>query len=138
VGVFTFIPTWVIQDVIVYLFAIVTMVFIVRHEKHPVSVILELICFVLLYAAVFENFAILMKWYGYGRSVLMIFNVPASVPVMEFMVVYGALRLADSMKMPGWFKRDLPSHAAGPLPSMSCCVYLLQKHLKESAKVGYS
>jgi hypothetical protein len=114
------------------------MVFIVRHEKHPVSVILELICFVLLYAAVFENFATLMKWYGYDRSVLMIFNVPASVPVMEFMVVCGGLRLADSMKMPEWCKRDLPSHAAGPLPSISCCVYLLQKHLKESAKVGYS
>jgi len=104
VGVFTFIPTWVIQDVIVYLFAIVTTVFIIRHEKHPVSVILEFICFVLLYAAVFENFATLMRWYGYGRSVLMIFNVPASVPVVEFMVVYGGLRLADSMKMPEWCK----------------------------------
>lgn len=103
-GVFTFIPTWVIQDVIVYVVAIVTTLFIVKHEKHPASVILEFICFVLLYAAVFENFATVMGWYGYGRSVLMIFNVPASVPVMEFMVVYGALRLADSMKMPEWCK----------------------------------
>ena len=55
-GVFTFIPTWVIQDGIVYLFAIVTTLFIVKHEKHPASVILEFFCFVLLYAAVFENF----------------------------------------------------------------------------------
>ena len=103
-GVFTLIPTWIIQDVIVYLFAVITLVFVVRHEKQAASVMLEFVCFVLLYAAVFENFATLMGWYGYGRSVLMIFNVPASVPVMEFMVVYGGLRLADSMKMPEWCK----------------------------------
>lgn len=103
-GVFTLIPTWIIQDVIVYLFAVITLVFVVRHEKQAASVMLEFVCFVLLYAAVFENFATLMRWYGYGRSVLMIFNVPASVPVMEFMVVYGGLRLADSMRMPEWGK----------------------------------
>ena len=58
-GVFTFIPTWVIQDGIVYLFAIVTTLFIVKHEKHPASVILEFFCFVLLYAAyaMFTGFA---------------------------------------------------------------------------------
>jgi len=104
VGTFTFIPTWIIQDVIVYVFATITTLFIIRHEKQATSVILEFICFVLLYAAVFENFATLMMWYGYGRSVLMIFNVPASVPVMEFLVVYSALRLTDAMKIPGWCK----------------------------------
>lgn len=104
VGVFTFVPTWVTQDILVYLLAIVTAVSIIRHEKRPVPLILEFICFVLLYAAVFENFATLMGWYGYGRSLLMILNVPASVPVMEYMVVYGALSLADSMKMPEWCK----------------------------------
>lgn len=103
-GTFTFIPTWIIQDVIVYLFAIITVVFIIRHEKQAASVILEFICFVLLYAAVFENFATLMGWYGYGRSVLMIFNVPASVPVMEYLVVYSGLRLADAMQIPTWCK----------------------------------
>jgi hypothetical protein len=104
VGTFTFIPTWIVQDIIVYLVAIITVVFIIRHEKHSASVILELICFVLLYAAVFENFATLMGWYGYGRSVLMIFNVPASVPVMEYLVVYSGLRLANAMKIPTWCK----------------------------------
>ncbi len=103
-GTFTFIPTWIAQDVIVYVFAIITTLFIIRHEKQAASIILEFICFVLLYAAVFENFATLMGWYGYGRSLLMIFNVPASVPVMEFLVVYSALRLADAMKIPGWCK----------------------------------
>jgi len=103
-GTFTFIPTWIVQDIIVYLVATITVVFIIRHEKPPVSVILEFICFVLFYAAVFENFATLMGWYGYGRSVLMIFNVPASVPVMEYLVVYSGLRLADAMKIPTWCK----------------------------------
>jgi hypothetical protein len=104
VGTFTFIPTWIVQDIIVYLFAIITVVFIIRHEKQAASVILEFVCFVLLYAAVFENFATLMDWYGYGRSVLMIFNVPASVPVMEYLVVYSGLRLADAMRIPTWCK----------------------------------
>ncbi|MHB8070409.1 MAG: carotenoid biosynthesis protein [Candidatus Cryosericum sp.] len=103
-GTFTFIPTWIVQDIIVYLFAIITVVFIIRHEKQAASVILEFVCFVLLYAAVFENFATLMDWYGYGRSVLMIFNVPASVPVMEYLVVYSGLRLADAMRIPTWCK----------------------------------
>ncbi|MHB8106817.1 MAG: carotenoid biosynthesis protein [Candidatus Cryosericum sp.] len=103
-GTFTFIPIWIVQDIIVYLFAIITVVFIIRHEKQAASVVVEFACFVLVYAAVFENFATLMGWYGYGRSVLMIFNVPASVPVMEYLVVYSGLRLADAMKIPAWCK----------------------------------
>jgi hypothetical protein len=103
-GKFTFVPVWIIQDVIVYVLAVITLVFIVKREKHPATTLLEFICFVFLNAAVFENFATLQGLYGYGRSLIMIFNVPASVPVMEYIVVYTALRLADSMKIPTWTK----------------------------------
>lgn len=103
-GKFTFVPVWIIQDVIIYVLAVIMLVFIVKREKHPASTILEFVCFVLLNAAVFENFATLQGMYGYGRSLIMIFNVPASVPIMEYIVVYTALRLADSMKIPTWTK----------------------------------
>ncbi len=41
----------------------------------------------------YENFATLMKWYGYGRSLIMIFNVPITVPIVEYLVVYSTLRI---------------------------------------------
>jgi hypothetical protein len=103
-GTFTFVWQWIVMDVIVYLLAVILIVFIVKKEKHPAAILLEFICFVLLNAAVYENFATLMGWYGYGRSLIMIFNVPASVPVMEYIVVYAALRLADAMKIKAWMK----------------------------------
>ena len=57
-GSFTFIPTWEIQDLIVFIIAIATAIFIIRREDHPESVLLEMLCFCFLYAAVYENFAV--------------------------------------------------------------------------------
>jgi hypothetical protein len=95
---------WAIQDVIILVLAVVTTVFILRKEEHPVPVILEFVCFVLLNAAVYENFATLMGWYGYGRSLLMIFNVPLSVPILEYLVVYSSLHLLGAMNVKTWCK----------------------------------
>jgi hypothetical protein len=103
-GTFTFVPVWVIQDVLVLGLAVATALYIVKREEHPVPVLLEMVCFVFLYAAVYENFATLMGWYGYGRSLVMVFNVPLSVPVVEYLVVWATLRLASRMEMPGWCK----------------------------------
>jgi hypothetical protein len=103
-GPFTFVPVWAIQDVIILVLAVVTTVFILRKEEHPVPVILEFVCFVLLNAAVYENFATLMGWYGYGRSLLMIFNVPLSVPILEYLVVYSSLHLLGAMNVKTWCK----------------------------------
>ena len=103
-GMFTFVPAWVIQDVIVIILAVITTLFIIRKEEHPGPVILEFVCFVFLNAAVFENFATLMGWYGYGRSILMLFNVPLSVPILEYLVVYSSLRILGSMNIKTWCK----------------------------------
>lgn len=103
-GIFTFVPVWVIQDIIVIILAVITVQFIIRKEEHPGPVILEFVCFVFLNAAVFENFATLMGWYGYGRSVLMLFNVPLSVPILEYLVVYSSLRILNSMQIRTWCK----------------------------------
>ena len=103
-GIFTFVPVWVIQDVIVIILAVITVLFIIRKEEHPGPVILEFVCFVFLNAAVFENFATLLGLYGYGRSILMLFNVPLSVPILEYLVVYSSLRILNSMRIRTWCK----------------------------------
>lgn len=103
-GMFTFVPVWVVQDVIVIILAVVTLIFIILKEAHPVKILLEFASFTLLYAAVFENFATLMGWYGYGRSVLMLFNVPLTVPILEYLVVYASLRMLSAMNIRIWFK----------------------------------
>lgn len=103
-GPFTVVPVWVIQDVIVLVLGVLATLFIVRHEERPAPILLEFVCFVFLNAAVYENFATLMGWYGYGRSILMIFNVPLTVPILEYLVVYAALRLLDTMDIRTWCK----------------------------------
>jgi hypothetical protein len=103
-GEFTFVPVWVAQDILVLIATVVTVVYILKKEERPVQILLELVCFCLLDAAVYENFATLMKWYGYGRSLLMVFNVPLTVPLVEFLVIYATLRVLGTMKVPTWCK----------------------------------
>jgi hypothetical protein len=103
-GSFTFIPQWVIQDLIILVMAVVFIIFIIRKEEHSTVVLLEFICFVFLNAAVFENFATLMGWYGYGRSILMLFNVPLTIPILEYLVVYSSLRILGNMNIKTWCK----------------------------------
>jgi hypothetical protein len=57
-----------------------------------------------LYAAVFENFAVVQGWYVYGRSLLMIGDVPLSVPLIEMDVLIVGLWLLDKMQIPNWCK----------------------------------
>lgn len=103
-GKFTFVPVWFIQDMLVFVVAAITVVYIVKNEKRPETYILEFICFVLLNAAVYENFATLMGWYAYGRSSIMVFNVPIAVPVFEYLIVYASLKLLESMDVKTWMK----------------------------------
>jgi len=101
-GLFTFVPVWIAQDSIVFIAATITVIYIFKNEQHVLPVLLEFASFVFLYAAVYENFATFAGWYGYGRSLLMIGNVPLSVPVFEFVTVYIALQLAKRAKLPTW------------------------------------
>ncbi|MCK4531019.1 MAG: hypothetical protein KAU44_07555 [Candidatus Marinimicrobia bacterium] len=101
---FTFIPQWIIQDIIVLLMAVIGIIFIVKNEENPVSILLEFICFIFLYAAVYENFATVLGLYGFGKSIVMVFNVPITIPVIEYLVVYTAIRFLSYIKMPTWTK----------------------------------
>ena len=103
-GLFTLVPAWIAEDLIVFAVAIFTVIFILRKEEHPESILMEMLCFIVLYAAVYENFATLIGLYGYGRSLLMIGNVPLSVPLVEYLVVYSTLRVLRHMAVPTWVK----------------------------------
>ena len=100
----TFVPIWVLQDALIILVAVIVTVYIIKKEEHPIQILLELLCFTLLYAAIFENFATLMGWYNYGKSLIMVGNVIITVPVIEYLVVYVTLRLLRTMKISTWCK----------------------------------
>jgi len=100
----TFILEWVIQDAIVLIVTLMTVVYIIKNEEHPEIILLEMFCFCVLYAAVYENFATLIGLYAYGRSLIMIFNVPISVPLVEYLVVYASLRMLKHTDIPTWCK----------------------------------
>jgi hypothetical protein len=99
---FTAVPSWLIQDVIILVLAGVAIGFIIKNEKKPAVVLLEFFSFILLYAAVYENLATVMGWYGFGRSLVMVFNVPITVPVIEYLFVYTTLRFCEKIKIPKW------------------------------------
>jgi hypothetical protein len=95
---------WLLADILTILISLVVVVFVVQKSKHPVSVLLEGFGFVFLYASIFENFAVVQGWYVYGRSFLMIGDVPLSVPLIEMDVLLTSLWLLEKMRIPDWCK----------------------------------
>jgi hypothetical protein len=95
---------WLLADILAILVSLVVVAFIVKNSRYPVVVLLECFCFVFLYASVFENFAVVQGWYLYGRSYLMIGDVPFSVPLIEMDVFVTTLWLLEKMDIPNWCK----------------------------------
>lgn len=93
---------WLMQDIIAILLTFLVLVFIVRREKHAAIVILEMAAFVFLYASIYENAAIVMGLYSYGRSLVMIGFVPASVPLIEACVLITGLWFLEKTRVPQW------------------------------------
>jgi len=103
-GPITFIPVWLLQDALMLALGVWVFAYIARHEKHPVSIAIEVGAFAVLYAGTYENLATVIGWYQYGRSLLMYFNVPLAVLLLEGLVYYAGLKLMDRMAVPGWLK----------------------------------
>jgi hypothetical protein len=99
---FTVVPEWILMDIIILLLGAYTIGFIVKKEKHPLPILLEMFCFIFIYAAIYENLATVMGWYGFGKSLVMVFNVPITVPLIEALFVYTGLRFAAKLKIPQW------------------------------------
>lgn len=98
----TLVPSWIVQDLIVILLGVATVIFIMKKEERPVPILLEIVCFIFLYAGIYENLAMAAGWYGFGRSIVMIFNVPITVPLIEVLFVYAGIRFGQALKIPKW------------------------------------
>ncbi len=95
---------WLLADLLTILISLYVVIFIVRKSRHPIPALLECFGFVFLYASVYENFAVVQGWYIYGRSLLMIGDVPLSVPLIEMDVLVVTLWLLEKMDIPTWVK----------------------------------
>ncbi len=109
-GNITLVPVWLIQDILVLIIATLMIFYIINNEQRPKIVLMQFIGFVFFYAAAFENVAVSMGlmgnegFYAYGRSILMIFNIPLTVPIIEFLIVYSTLRVLKTINIPSWTK----------------------------------
>ncbi len=95
---------WLLGDILAILIMLIVVVFIILRGKHPASALLECFAFVFLYASIFENFAVVQGWYIYGRSYLMLGDVPLSVPLIEAAVLVTTIWLLEKMEIPNWCK----------------------------------
>lgn len=109
-GNITIVPVWIIQDILVLIIAALMVFYIIKNEERPKIVLMQFICFVFFYASAFENVAVFIGsmgkegFYSYGRSILMIFNVPITIPIIEFLIVYSTLRVLKMINIPSWSK----------------------------------
>ena len=95
---------WLLADILTILVTLLVGIFIVLKSKHPVVAMLECFGFIFLYASIYENFAVVQGWYVYGRSFLMVGDVPLSVPLLEMDVLVTGLWLLEKMEIPAWCK----------------------------------
>ncbi len=95
---------WLVQDMIVILLSLFVLAYIIRRNKHPTVLILEAFAFVFLYAAIYENAATVIGLYSFGRSLVMIGFVPASVPLIEVCVLITSFWLLEKTSLPDWAK----------------------------------
>jgi hypothetical protein len=95
---------WLLADILTLLVTLLVGMFVIRKSKHPAVVLLECFGFVFLYASIYENFAVVQGWYVYGRSFLMVGDVPLSVPLLEMDVLITGLWLLEKMEIPEWCK----------------------------------
>jgi len=96
--------TWLVQDIIAILLSLFVLVYIIRRDKHPGVLILEAFAFVFLYASIYENAATTIGLYSFGRSLVMIGFVPASVPLIEVCVLITGFWFLEKTSLPDWTK----------------------------------
>lgn len=95
---------WLLADLLTLAITVLVFVFILKKSRHPAVILLEAFAFVLLYASVYENFAVVQGWYIYGHALMMVGDVPLSVPLIEVDVLLTVLWLLEKMDIPTWCK----------------------------------
>lgn len=96
--------TWMMQDIISILLTLFVVAYIIKRKDHPMVTLLEAAAFVFVYASIYENAAIVMGLYSYGRSLVMIGFVPASVPIIEACVLITGFWFLEKTTIPNWAK----------------------------------
>lgn len=95
---------WLVGDVLVLSLFVLMFVYIIKRETHPIPRVLEIFAFVFIYASVYENAAGVMGLYDFGRSYIMIGSIPASIPLIEVMVLITGFWILEKTKFPEWTK----------------------------------
>jgi Carotenoid biosynthesis protein len=95
---------WLLADLLSLAITVLVIIFIIKKSRHPVVILLESFSFVLFYASIYENFAVVQGWYVYGHALLMVGDVPLSVPLLEVDVLIAVLWLLEKMEIPVWCK----------------------------------
>ncbi|MBI9044964.1 MAG: hypothetical protein JEZ06_10790 [Anaerolineaceae bacterium] len=95
---------WLVQDIIVLLLSLYVLAYIFKRSERPMILILEAFSFVFLYAALYENAATVIGIYSFGRSLVMIGFVPASVPLIEVIVLITGFWFLEKTSLPNWSK----------------------------------
>jgi len=94
--------TWLVQDILALLLTVYVVIVLFKRDDHPAQKLLEMFAFVFLYASIYENAAIVMGLYSYGRSLVMIGFVPASVPLIEVCVLIIGFWFLEKTRVPNW------------------------------------
>ncbi len=95
---------WLLADLLTLVISLVVVIYVVKDSRHPIPRLLECFAFTILYASVYENFAVVQGWYVYGKALIMIGDVPLSVPLIEMDVLVTVLWLLEKMEIPAWCK----------------------------------
>ena len=92
--------TWVISDFVILLLSMYLVVRVLARSPHPLPVALEIFAFVFLYAGLFENMSGVQGSYTFGRSLVMLGDVPITVPLIEIDVLLIGLWMLEMMEIP--------------------------------------
>ena len=117
---------WLLADLLTLGITGLVVVYVIKKSKHPLAILLEAFAFVLLYASVYENFAVVQGWYIYGHALMMVGDVPLSVPLLEFDVLITTLWLLEKMEIPTWCKPFIAG-LFGTLQDLSLDPYVVRQ-----------
>ncbi len=96
----TFVHLWLLQDAVLLASGVWMAAAIVARARHRTSALLEIAVLTFLYAGFYENVCTVLGWYQYGRSLIMIFNVPLAVALYEAIVCYAAMQVLERLQAP--------------------------------------
>ncbi len=88
----------------ILLLSVYVLVRVLARSPHPLPVALEVFAFIFLYAGLYENMSGVQGSYTFGRSLVMLGDVPLTVPLIEIDVLLIGLWMLEKMEIPTWCK----------------------------------